>query len=71
MSGNLWFGTYGGGVSRYDGKSFTSFGEKDGLISRDVWSIAVDANGMIWIGTIEGVCRFDGKNFYSLCYSGS
>ncbi|MCP4216157.1 MAG: hypothetical protein GY765_16025, partial [bacterium] len=30
-SGNLWFGTYGGGVSRYDGKSFTSFTEKDGL----------------------------------------
>ena len=23
--GNLWFGTFGGGVSRYDGKSFTSF----------------------------------------------
>ncbi len=24
-TGNLWFGTSGGGVSRYDGKSFTNF----------------------------------------------
>ena len=24
-TGNLWFGTLGGGVSKYDGKSFTSF----------------------------------------------
>ena len=60
--GNIWCGTTGG-ITRIDGKSFTSFGEKDGLISRDVWSMAVDANGMIWIGTIEGVCRFDGKTF--------
>ncbi|MCX6312891.1 MAG: hypothetical protein NT084_14805 [Bacteroidetes bacterium] len=29
-SGNLWFGT-DGGVSKYDGKSFTHFTEKEGL----------------------------------------
>jgi len=29
--GNLWFGTYGGGVSKYDGKSFTHFTQKQGL----------------------------------------
>ena len=61
-AGNIWCGT-NGGITRIDGKSFTSYGEKDGLISRDIWSMAVDANGVMWIGTIEGVCRFDGKTF--------
>jgi hypothetical protein len=32
QSGNLWFGTDGGGVSKYDGKSFTNFTEKRRLI---------------------------------------
>ena len=31
QSGNLWFCT-AGGVSKYDGKSFTHFTDKEGLI---------------------------------------
>ncbi len=38
-TGNLWFGTNGGGVSKYDGKSFTHFTEKQGLSNNTVWSI--------------------------------
>ncbi|PKP44835.1 MAG: hypothetical protein CVT95_10545, partial [Bacteroidetes bacterium HGW-Bacteroidetes-12] len=34
-SGNLWFGT-SGGVSKYDGKSFTHFTEKEGLSNNTV-----------------------------------
>src|SRR5450755_5137074 len=30
---NLWFGTLGG-ISRYDGKTFTNYSETDGLISK-------------------------------------
>ena len=30
-TGNLWFGTDGGGVSRYNGKSFTNFTTEQGL----------------------------------------
>lgn len=30
-SGNIWFGTEGGGVSKYDGKSFIHFTEKEDL----------------------------------------
>lgn len=63
--GSIWCAT-SGGVTKIDGQSYQSFGEKDGLVSRDVWSIAVDATGMIWIGTIEGACRFDGKDFTAL-----
>lgn len=60
-AGNLWFGTTGDGVYRYDGKIFTQFTEKDGLTSNTVWSILEDKEGNIWFGTENGVCRYDRK----------
>lgn len=59
--GNLWFGTTGEGVYRYDGKSFTQFTVKDGLNSNKVWCILEDKSGNIWFGTTDGACRYDGK----------
>ena len=50
-SGNLWFGTEGGGVSMYNGESFTHFTEKEGLSNRDVLSILEDKSGNLWFGT--------------------
>ncbi len=60
--GNLWFGTTGEGVYRYDGTDFTQFTTKDGLSNNSVWSILEDRSGRIWIGTTEGVCRYDKKS---------
>jgi ligand-binding sensor domain-containing protein len=60
-AGNLWFGTTGQGVYRYDGKTFTQFTIKEGLSSNFVWSILEDKDGYIWLGTTDGICRFDGK----------
>lgn len=61
-NGNLWFGTTGEGIYRYDGKEFTQFTEKDGLSSNKVWSVLEDKSGNIWIGTTNGVCLYDGKS---------
>jgi ligand-binding sensor domain-containing protein/serine phosphatase RsbU (regulator of sigma subunit) len=62
--GNLWFGTVGGGVSRYDGKTFVNFTMAQGLAHESVWSIMEDKNENIWIGTYGGgVSRYDGKSF--------
>lgn len=64
----MWFGTQGGGVSRFNGKTFTSFTKADGLIANDVTYITEDRNGHIWIATSEGVSMYDGlvfKNFSS------
>jgi len=62
-SGNLWFGT-GGGVSRFDGKSFTHFTDKEGLSNNVVWSMLEDKSGNLWFGTRGGgVSRYDGKSF--------
>ncbi len=53
QSGNIWFGTEGGGVSRldHDGKTFTHFTEKEGLSNNNVWSILEDRSGNLWFGT--------------------
>ena len=62
--GNLWFGTQGGGVSRYDGKSFTNFTTDHGLTNNSVQSIFEDKSGNLWFGTLGGgVSRYDGKSF--------
>lgn len=66
-NGNLWFGG-DGGLSRYDGKSFTCF--KDGLINPWIWTILEDKTGNLWVGTREtGLYLFDEKLFvnYSEC----
>ncbi len=60
-AGNLWFGTTGAGVFRYDGKSFRNFTVKDGLSGNTVYSILEDRAGNIWLGCDAGLCRYDGK----------
>ena len=56
--GNLWFGTQGGGVSRYDGGRFTTFTTKDGLADNTVHSLFVDRRGVLWIATLGGVSHY-------------
>ena len=62
--GNLWFCSWTGGVSRYDGKSFTNYTTAQGLASNSVTSVYEDKGGNIWFGTDGGgVSRYDGKSF--------
>jgi ligand-binding sensor domain-containing protein len=63
--GHLWFGTLGGGVSRYDGQTFTSFTEEDGLVNNYLRCIIEDRQGNLWFGTDEGVSKYDGRKFTS------
>ena len=63
-TGNIWFGTLGGGVSKYDGKSFTNFTTAQGLANNNVMSIIEDRIGNLWFGTGGGgVSKYDGKSF--------
>jgi ligand-binding sensor domain-containing protein/signal transduction histidine kinase len=61
--GNLWFGTGGGGVSRFDGKSFTNYSMAQGLAGNNVLCIMEDKEGNIWIGTTSGLSKYDGNQF--------
>lgn len=50
-SGNIWFGTTGEGVYRYDGKVFTQFTQKDGLCGNGIFFMIEDISGDIWFGS--------------------
>ncbi len=60
----VWFGTWGGGVSLFDGKgTWISYTDADGLAGNIVYSIAQEAGGTLWFGTNRGVSRFDGETW--------
>lgn len=61
--GYCWFGTQGGGISRFDGKEFKNFTKNDGLLGNDVTALSEDLHHNLWVGTTEGLCKFDGKKF--------
>ena len=64
--GHLWFATEGG-VSRYDGKTFTTLTSQDGLAKNDVRAIAQGQEGHLWFGTGGGgASRYDGQVFQTL-----
>lgn len=58
-----WFGTYGGGISRFDGVTWTTFSKDDGLGGNFVFAQALDHNGILWAGTDGGVSWFDGAKW--------
>lgn len=65
--GDLWFGTIGQGVARWDpsallvvgGQQLQYFATADGLIDDVVTGIAEDASGQLWFGTQAGVTRYN------------
>jgi ligand-binding sensor domain-containing protein len=59
--GNLWFGTVGEGVARFDGKTLTYLNVDSGLVDNTVAAIAEDRQGNIWFGTHGGLAKYDGK----------
>ncbi len=59
-AGRLWIGTEGGGLNHFDRKTetFTCYGEAHG-VPLNVNSILEDDSGNLWLGTSQGVCRFN------------
>ncbi len=59
--GVIWFGTSGGGITKYDGHSFEQITDKDGLPDNVVFCIAKDKAGRLLIGTNNGLSVYDSK----------
>ncbi len=67
QSGQMWFGTFGGGVSRLHQSRegdyyFELIDRSDGLINNEVFSILEDDLGYLWFGTESGLSRYDKRN---------
>ncbi len=56
-------GTSGGGVTKYNGETFTHFTKKEGLSNNIVWSILEDRHGNLWFGTRDAVSMYNGETF--------
>ncbi len=59
--GDIWFGTFQGGLYRYDGKNFVEDSEKMGFKSDACLAITKDKEGNLFFGTFDGVYMYDGK----------
>lgn len=76
-SGNVWvgtrpdvteFGSFGGGLARFDGASWTIYNtDNSGLTSNDIQAIVINEAGQIWIQAgyepWNGINRFDGATW--------
>ena len=51
---------------RYNNIRFRQFSVSDGLPHNQVNTISQDRDGFIWIGTANGLCRFDGYTFQKI-----
>ena len=63
--GVVWCGTWGAGLSRFDGKNWRTFTTKDGLPANHIFMLYKDDKGHIWAGTSRGLARLndDGESF--------
>ncbi len=62
-NGDVWAGTWGAGLSRFDGETWRTFTAADGLPSNHVFALHTDAAGRLWIGTNKGLPIRDGEAF--------
>lgn len=53
--GGIWAGTWGGGLSRFDGKKWVNYTTTDGLPGNHVFMLHQDDKGRLWVGTNNGL----------------
>jgi len=59
--GSVWIGTEGFGLSRLKNGKMTTFTTRQGLSHDLVWSLCVDREDGLWIGTDDGLTRMQGE----------
>lgn len=66
--GNLWVGTLGDGIMKFDGETWTFLDTLDGLGDITVLSIEEDPLGQIWFGTLVGFSVYNDSFFVNFTF---
>ncbi|PCI93759.1 MAG: hypothetical protein COB15_15780 [Flavobacteriales bacterium] len=61
--GVIWLGTNNGGITKYNGTSYSYLTIKDSLPDNIIYCIEKDDKGNLWIGTNNGLSIYDGHSF--------
>lgn len=61
--GTVWAGTWGAGLSHFDGENWKVYTVDDGLPGNHVFMLHQDEQGQIWVGTNNGLARMDENGF--------
>ena len=61
--GNLWFGTMRDGLFRARKQVITAYSQADGIKDKNVYPIYEDRAGTIWIGTTNGLSKYENETF--------
>jgi two-component sensor histidine kinase/ligand-binding sensor domain-containing protein len=61
--GNLWISSTWGGISKFDGKVFTIYDHTRGLPDNYTSSVLITKNGMVYVGTGDGLCYLENNRF--------
>ena len=61
--GDVWAGTWGGGLSRFDGKSWTTYTTVEGLPGNHIFMLHIDTQGKLWIGTNKGLAQWQNGKY--------
>ena len=59
------------GVSRSQAYRFRNYGIENNLPGEVIYTLNQDQSGYLWVGTAEGLSRFDGFDFYKVQYPDS
>jgi len=62
-AGVVWAGTWGGGLSRFDGTSWKTYTQDDGLPGNHVFTLHIDAAKRLWVGTNNGLAQLKNGKF--------
>jgi ligand-binding sensor domain-containing protein/serine phosphatase RsbU (regulator of sigma subunit) len=60
--GNIWISTTSA-ISKYDGRTFTAYTAKEGMVDVTTKCVFEDSKGNIWFATGSGAVKYDGNSF--------
>ena len=57
----MWFGTYGGGLNKFNSSTttFSSYTEENGLSNNSIYGVLEGAENTLWVSTNFGLSKFN------------